>query len=78
MGRKSIFGKPLTDAERAKRYRDSRKAELEQLRALVAGIKKPSRKRAGAGPKVSADNLIHDSRQVDLEQMIDQTQKNMQ
>lgn len=78
MGRKSIFGKPLTDAERAKRYRDSRKAELEQLRALAAGIKsKPKRSRLGAGPKVKTD-LIHDSRQVDLEQMIDQTQKNMQ
>jgi membrane protein involved in colicin uptake len=55
MGRPPLFGVRLTDAERSKRYRDSRRQELKQLRAAVGHNKvtPPKKLRAAADNKVT-------------------------
>jgi len=64
MGRKALFGKPLTQTERNRRY-------LDKLKALASQASKPAPSGSGAGPSKS-DALAHnDPRQIDLEQFID-------
>jgi len=66
MGRKALFGKPLTQTERNRRY-------LDKLKALASQASKPAPSGSGAGPSKS-DALAHnDPRQIDLEQFIDST-----
>jgi len=63
MGRKALFGKPLTQTERNRRY-------LDKLKALASQASKPAPSGSGAGPSKS-DALAHnDPRQIDLEQFI--------
>lgn len=64
MGRKALFGKPLTQTERNRRY-------LDKLKALASQASKPAPSGSGAGPSKS-DALAHDDdpRQTDLEQFI--------
>jgi len=64
MGRKALFGKPLTQTERNRRY-------LDKLKALASMNQKPAPSGSGAGPSKS-DALAHDvdPRQTDLEQFI--------
>jgi len=63
MGRRAIFGKPMTQSERNRRY-------LDKLKALASQASKPDLNRSVAGPSKS-DALAHnDPRQIDLEQFI--------
>lgn len=66
MGRKAIFGKPMTQSQRNKRH-------IDKLKALASQASKPAPSGSGAGPSKS-DALAHnDPRQIDLEQFIDST-----
>jgi len=64
MGRKAIFGQPMSQSQRNRRY-------LDKLKRLASQSSKPDLHRSEAGPSKS-DALAHnDPRQIDLEQFID-------
>jgi len=64
MGRKAIFGKPMTQSQRNKRH-------IDKLKRLASMNQKPALSGSGTGPSKS-DALAHDDdpRQTDLEQFI--------
>jgi len=64
MGRKALFGKPLTQTERNRRY-------LDKLKALASQASKPDLHRSEAGPvRKQVPDYDVDPRQTDLEQFI--------
>jgi len=63
MGRRAIFGKPMTQSQRNKRH-------IDKLKRLASMASKSDLNRSEAGPSKS-DALAHnDPRQIDLEQFI--------
>jgi len=65
MGRKALFGKPLTQTERNRRY-------LDKLKALASqASSKPAPSGSGAGPvRKQVPDYDVDPRQIDIEELI--------
>jgi len=64
MGRKAIFGKPMTQSQRNKRH-------IDKLKALASQASKPAPSGSGAGPvRKQVPDYDVDPRQIDIEELI--------